>query len=340
MKRLQTIALLLIVCLGVCGCAAERALSEDETAAFARLFAVEPPQLTDITDTVLTKERTEKFPAVVKVYETESGDWAVISEPVAYNGPVTLAIAIDASAGETIGMEIVSHMETDHYVRDMENEWFTARFAEKNAQTYLRPARLRAESEADIVCITGATVTTEGIVNGVNAAMGLFCEAVRGMEMDAVPLKVRFEPDSASGPQETGSIAIRAYGVVLGEVSLDEIRAMPSVKRTMSIHSSQGVTQHSFRGTLLVNVLDALDPALKEEYDFITAVGVDDYAAGIRMEEVRKENGVFLMYEDNDEPLPRLDGSDGAMRVVVLDDVFGQRFTNYMLEIVLEKDEM
>jgi len=37
------------------------------------------------------------------------------------------------------------------------------------------------------------------------------------------------------------------------------------------------------------------------------------------------------MYEDNGEP--------GALRIVVLNDVFGQRFTNYLLEIVLENED-
>jgi hypothetical protein len=54
------------------------------------------------------------------------------------------------------------------------------------------------------------------------------------------------------------------------------------------------------------------------------------------MDEVLAENAVYLMYEDNGKPLLTKDGKPGAMRVVVLDDVFGQRFTNYMIEIVLE----
>jgi len=36
--------------------------------------------------------------------------------------------------------------------------------------------------------------------------------------------------------------------------------------------------------------------------------------------------------------LLRRNGEPGAMRIVVIDDFFGQRFTNYLLEIVLEKD--
>ena len=106
----------------------------------------------------------------------------------------------------------------------------------------------------------------------------------------------------------------------------------------MSIHSTVGVTQHSFRGTLLSNVLDIVDPGLKEQYRWVLAVGVDDFTSGISMEEVRAENNVFIMYEDNDQPLLKRTGEPGAMRIVVISDIFGQRFTNFLLEIVLESE--
>ncbi|MCL1982199.1 MAG: molybdopterin-dependent oxidoreductase, partial [Clostridiales bacterium] len=137
-------------------------------------------------------------------------------------------------------------------------------------------------------------------------------------------------------PVETGSLAIRAYGVVLHEITLEEIKELPSVRRTMSIRSSSGTTSHSFRGTLLANVLELADPSIAEDYKWLRTVGVDDYMSDITMEEVQMENNVFLMYEDNGEPLPRKNGEPGAMRIVVIDDMFGQRFTNYVLEVVLE----
>jgi hypothetical protein len=135
---------------------------------------------------------------------------------------------------------------------------------------------------------------------------------------------------------ETGSIAIRAYGSVLGNVSLEQIRQMPSVTRTISIHSTSGTTNHKFRGTLLSNVIAAVNPDLFSSCQTVMPVGVDDYESNITMEEVLAENSVYLMYEDNGKPLKTKDNQPGAMRVIILDDVFGQRFTNYMIEVVLE----
>ena len=301
---------------------------------FGTSYTVE--DYTIITEELMTKERQDKFKAVKKIFLTPSGDYGFISKPIAYNGPVTLALAIDGKTGSTLGLRIVDHMETEHYVRDMSNSWFTDRFAGKTAENYLKTVKLDSRSDDEVVLITGATVTTDGIVNGVNACMGVYQEALLGGEAEPVPYMVRFEREEGDGPEETGTVAIRAYGVVLGEISLEEIRNMPSVKRTLSINSTAGTTSHSFRGTLLSNVIAAVDPELLTKYEMVQPVGVDDYLSNISMDEVLAENAVYLMYEDNGEPLTKKDGEPGAMRVVVLDDFFGQRFTNYLIEIVLE----
>ena len=331
---------ILSICLlaALCGCKRQHtALTEKEGAAIAAICGVDIADFNDISRSVLTKERAAKFPAAAKIYQ--SGDlYAFILKPIAYNGPLTLAMVIDGG-GESLGLRIVEHTETPHYVRDMENTWFTRRFADKRAEEYLKLVRLKAHADNEIVAITGATVTTEGVINGVNAAFGLYQEYVLGQIAADVPYMVRFEPGQGDGPVETESLAIRAYGLVLAEISLENIRALPAVKRTLSIHSSAGITQHAFRGTLLSNILELIDPRLMEEYNWALAVGVDDYISGIAMAEIQAENSVFVMYEDNGEPLPKKNGRPGALRIVVLDDIFGQRFTNYLLEIVLENEE-
>jgi len=316
----------------------DTALTEAEGAAITMISGSESRDFADISAEILTKDTRSRFPAVVKAYKC--GDmYAFISKPVAYNGPVTLAIVIDGSSGESIGMSIVEHTETQHYVRDMESSWFTGRFSGKSIYEYLKLVRLKAQAENEVVAITGATVTTEGIINGVNAVFGVFREYVSGETAESVPYMVRFEPGEGDGPVETESLVFRAYGVILAEVSLDEIRGLPSVKRTMSIHSTAGVTTHAFRGTLLSNVLNLVDPRLADEYDWALAVGVDDYISGIAMGEIMAENNVFVMFEDNDAPMQKRNGEPGGMRIVVIDDIFGQRFTNYLLEIVLENEE-
>ena len=313
-------------------------LTREEGLAITEICSIDAGEFSDITTQVLNKSLAEKFPAVKKIAYNDEGLYAFILEPVAYNGPVTLALVIDEAINETVGLRVVRHDETYEFVRDMESKWFMDRFAQKPAAQYLRLVRLNTRADDEVVAITGATVTTEGVINGVNAAFGVYQEYILGQTAMEVPYKVLFEPGDEL-PIENSSLSIRAYGLILGEVPLEDIRKLPAVKRTMSIHSTAGITQHAFRGTLLSNVLELVDPALMEEYQWVLAVGVDSYLSGITMDEVKAENNVYVMYEDNDEPLPKKTGEPGALRVVVLDDFFGQRFTNYMLEIVLENEE-
>ena len=313
-------------------------LTDAEFFAIESICGMETVNFEDVTIEALTKEVMKKFTAVQKVYVYRSL-YAFIVQPVGYNGPVTLAVVIDDDSGACAGIRIVEHMETDHYVRDMDSKWFVERFTGKPAQEYLEPVRLIARNDNEIVAITGATVTTEAIINGVNAAFGVYREYVLKQTADAVPYMVHFEPGEGEGPVETESLAIRAYGVVLAEVSLEDIKALPSVKRTFSIHSSTGTTQHNFTGTLLSNVLDSSGVEFRNEYRWALAVGVDDYISDISVDEILEENNVFVMYEDDGEPLLKKNGEPGAMRIVVINDTFGQRFTNYLLEIVLENDK-
>lgn len=335
-KTLVLIIVILAVFIAGCGEVAEP--TGAELHAFNEILSQKytVQDFTIVTKEVITGERKEKFKAVKKVFTTPEGDYAFISKPVAYNGPVTLAVVIDRKTGTTVGMKIIEHMETEHYVRDMNNNWFTERYAGKKIDPYLQLVHLEAVRDNQIIAITGATVTTEGITNGVNACLGIYKEAVLGQKASTVPYMVKFEKEEGEGPEETGSLAIRAYGVVLGEASLEKIKEMPSVTRTMNIHSTSGTTRHRFKGTLLANVIAAVDPELLNKYQSVQPVGVDDYMSNISMDEVLAENAVYLIYEDNGKPLLTKDGKPGAMRVIVLDDVFGQRFTNYMIEIVLE----
>lgn len=337
-KKLLVLMALALLATLLAGCGEPAQPTEAELAAFNEILT-QSYTLKDfkiVTAEVMTGERPEKFKAVKKVFTTPAGDYAFVSKPVAYNGPIDLAVVIDRESGTTAGMQIVRHEETEHYVRDMNNRWFTERFAGKQSDPYLQLVQLEAVRDNQIIIITGATVTTEGITNGVNACLGVYREAALGQTAPAVPYMVRFEKEEGEGPEETGSLAIRAYGVVLGEVSLEQIKAMPSVTRTMSIHSTAGTTSHKFKGTLLANVIAAVDPQLLQKYQAVQPVGVDDYMSNITMEEVLAENAVYVMYEDNGKPLLTKQGKKDALRVVVLDDVFGQRFTNYMIEIGLE----
>ena len=306
-------------------------LTAAEGAAITAVSGVNYRYFEDITQELMTEERRENFRAVTKVYKMDNL-YAFIVNPIAYNGPITIALVINSDTDENIGIYIVDHIETPGYVRDMENPWFTGRFANKSARYFLRLSRVRAHSDRDIVAITGATVTTEGVINGVNAAFGVYKEHVLGQPAEPVPYMVRFEP--GQGPQDTGRVILRAYGEILAEISLDEISQLPVAEQNITVHTTEGVNQNVYRGAFLSDVIALVDYRLIGDHNWILSVGVDSHISDIPM--AYADSRVFIMYEVNGGPLPKTTGEPGALRLMVVSDVFGRRFTHNLLEVVLE----
>lgn len=142
----------------------------------------------------------------------------------------------------------------------------------------------------------------------------------------------------AAPSPENGILQIFADGELVGEVTIDEMREMKVVTRRLVVHSSKGDEMFDFKGTMLLGIFDSIDPSLAEEYKYINVVGADEYSAYLTMEEVLEENNVYIMFDNGDEPLPKYDGKPGAMRVIVLKDAYGQRFTNYLTRLELVKE--
>ena len=57
-----------------------------------------------------------------------------------------------------------------------------ARFAQKNTSTDLRLTKIAARSEEEIVAVTGATITSQAVVDGVNAAFNVFRSYKEGIK--------------------------------------------------------------------------------------------------------------------------------------------------------------
>lgn len=141
--------------------------------------------------------------------------------------------------------------------------------------------------------------------------------------------------------EESGSLEFYdAAGSLLGAISVEDIRGLDAYQRRLEIRSAgEGVSAHDFRGARLRDIIGSLDAAWLTDYAYISAIGSDDYLAAIDMAEVCEENNAFIMYEDDGQPLLTLAGEAGGMRLVMLDDSFGQRFTRNLVRIVLLNEE-
>lgn len=308
--------LALIFCLCACG-GRDDALSAEETAAIEEILG-DNTELTSMTEEVLTASVAEENDSVEKVYSSVDGDYVFICTPVGYNGPIRIMLAIDGATNKTLGMRIIEHMETDHYVRDMESSWFVDRFRNKDALVYLERVKLEAEKENQIVAITGSTVTTDAIIKGVNDAFGVYRTIENPHYQGAAP----------------GTLALsNADGEEIGTLTVEQLKTLDSYRRKMVVHTSVGDEEHDYRGVRLSEAISLVDPELLSKHTSISVIGTDSYTAEITMEEVFLENNAYLMYEDYDQPIQTITGQEGGIRLVILKDDFGQRFTNDVLEL-------
>ncbi len=136
---------------------------------------------------------------------------------------------------------------------------------------------------------------------------------------------------------ENEKIIIESEGEMLSEVSLEDIKKLKSYKRRITINSSTGTETGDFRGALLSDVLKLADEDYLKDYNTILTTGADTYFSTVTKEELNMENKVFLMYEKDDKPLVGLSDNIESMRLIVIGDDFGQRFTNYVVKIELIK---
>ncbi len=98
-------------------------------------------------------------------------------------------VAIDSKNDELIGIEILEHEESLDYAGGILNQiGFLDRFKNIVVDKYLNLVVLDKENPEDIVQVTGgATVSSQAVVNAVNAAIGAYQYKTHNTKLEKVP---------------------------------------------------------------------------------------------------------------------------------------------------------
>ncbi len=110
---------------------------------------------------------------VTAVYEGKSEDKTVVgycvkAEPIGYGGTISMIVGIDTD-GKVTGVDIVSMSETPGLGAKASNPEFTDGFVGKSAG--IKVKKSGAPNDDEISAISGATVTSKAVTEGVNAAI-------------------------------------------------------------------------------------------------------------------------------------------------------------------------
>ncbi|MFR2465176.1 MAG: FMN-binding protein, partial [Clostridia bacterium] len=102
-------------------------------------------------------------------YRAENGGVAMKVMGTGYGGDMEMAVGIDAD-GNVTGVSIISHGETPGLGAKATEADFIDQYSGKNAKETLTVVKGDA-AENEISAISGATITSRGVTEGVNEAL-------------------------------------------------------------------------------------------------------------------------------------------------------------------------
>ncbi len=280
-------------------------------------FYDEKVKVQEITNEAKQSFIEENFPAVQKIYQIQDEEQKQVGygftvRPSGYNGPMTIAVAVDGRTNQVTGMKVLEHVEDPEYAMYLSEEWFTDRFKGKSLSEYLNMVVLDPESPRDIVQITGATISSQAAVNGVNSAIGAYKFLNGGQKMAAVSAVV----DKLIA-QDENSFIIRWGTDEFIRVTMDELRKYPTVKEPAVLINSLGTKEDMVvEGPLLSEVLKKHGIQLSD-YKGIGVTGLDGYYA-LMSKELLDKRKVIMAYRFNDQDITKV---DKPVRVVVPEEL-------------------
>lgn len=135
---------------------------------------------------------------------------------------------------------------------------------------------------------------------------------------------------------QEGQLLIKSDDTRLGVLTVADLQKLPAVQKKMVIQSTGGMEKHEFTGAPLLEALNSIDPGLSQKYTRVITKGIDNYTSVVEMSEVLRPNNVFIVYADYGKPLKTKTGGEGGMRIIIYQDDFGQRFTNFLTSLELQ----
>lgn len=242
----------------------------------------------DIADDVFI---SINLPAIRRAYEIDGVIKAYVVSCVGYNGPIELLAAIDDEKDELMGIEILNHIESQRYAEHIEKDWFLSRFKTIIADKYLNMVVLDKENPEDIVQVTGATVSSQAVVNAVNAAIGAYQYKINNVEMDRVADVVPQE----MWQKDTNSFAINWDSGSL-RIDTEEIKEYEQLEMNLVLINTTGTeTSMKVKGPTLRHILETEGIDLSK-FEGVGITGRDGYYTMVDREKF-EANDVILAWE-------------------------------------------
>ncbi|MFD3157677.1 RnfABCDGE type electron transport complex subunit G [Haloimpatiens sp. FM7330] len=105
--------------------------------------------------------------------------YAITLETKGFGGKIEMKVGISKD-GTVQGIDIVKHQETPGLGANAEKEEFRSQYKDKSTDNTLEVIKGSASKDNEISAITGATVTSKAVTDGVNTAANFYKNNLKG----------------------------------------------------------------------------------------------------------------------------------------------------------------
>jgi DMSO/TMAO reductase YedYZ molybdopterin-dependent catalytic subunit len=139
-------------------------------------------------------------------------------------------------------------------------------------------------------------------------------------------------------PGDGFALSITSGGETLREYTLEDIQAFPFSEAEKTISSGKQEDESGvFKGVPLEALLADVDPGWAEKYTEFVFHASDGFTAAVFLSDILKGENVIVVYEKDGQPLKSGDeGGKGPLRIVVVDDPFGNRSAYLLTSIEVQ----
>jgi DMSO/TMAO reductase YedYZ molybdopterin-dependent catalytic subunit len=144
-------------------------------------------------------------------------------------------------------------------------------------------------------------------------------------------------PDAAR--QDPGTFTVISGGEPLKSYTIDELKAFPPFTAQKDIVSGKHDDESGvFTGAPIEAVLDDAAPGWQGSYKEFIFRAEDAFTSSVFASDIDKGDNVIVVYEQDGAPIPgSADGGKGPLRILVVDDEFGNRSAQMVVSVEMKE---
>lgn len=255
----------------------------------------------------------ENFPAIEKIYSIDDKPAAFIASGTGYEGTIKVLIVMHNREEKIAGIRVLEQGDTPLYADSIKESWFTDKFKGLGLSEYLNRVILDPQKPTDIVQVTGASLSSQAVINNVNSALGAWNYFYANIKMNPVENFISQE----MWQKDENSFMISWPENNSIRITIEDLAQYPQVTTETILHKTTGIKiDTKATGPLLKDILkkNGIDINV---YEGIGITGRDNYYAMIS-KDIIENRDIILGTIIDDKELPR---EEKPVRIVIPEEM-------------------